>query len=39
MIDNDRHRNVYVKVSAFYALGRMAAPYTDLAPLIRVFAL
>lgn len=30
-----RHRNVYVKVSAFYALGRKAAPYTDLAPLIR----
>jgi predicted TIM-barrel fold metal-dependent hydrolase len=30
-----RHRNVKVKVSAFYALGRKAAPYTDLAPLIR----
>ena len=30
-----RHRNVNVKVSAFYALGRKAAPYTDLAPLIR----
>jgi predicted TIM-barrel fold metal-dependent hydrolase len=30
-----RHRNVYVKVSAFYALGRKAEPYTDLAPLIR----
>ncbi len=23
-----RHRNVYVKVSAFYALGRKSAPYT-----------
>jgi predicted TIM-barrel fold metal-dependent hydrolase len=30
-----RHRNVYVKVSAFYALGRKAAPYLDLAPMIR----
>jgi predicted TIM-barrel fold metal-dependent hydrolase len=30
-----RHRNVSVKVSAFYALGRKAVPYTDLAPLIR----
>jgi predicted TIM-barrel fold metal-dependent hydrolase len=29
------HRNVKVKVSAFYALGRKQAPYTDLAPLIR----
>jgi predicted TIM-barrel fold metal-dependent hydrolase len=33
-----KHRNVQVKVSAFYALGRKSAPYTDLAPLIkRVF--
>ena len=33
-----KHRNVAVKVSAFYALGRKAAPYTDLSPLIkRVF--
>ncbi len=33
-----KHRNAAVKVSAFYALGRKAAPYTDLAPLIqRVF--
>jgi predicted TIM-barrel fold metal-dependent hydrolase len=30
-----RHSNVKVKVSAFYALGRKQAPYTDLAPLIR----
>lgn len=30
-----RHKNVKVKVSAFYALGRKQAPYTDLAPLIR----
>lgn len=30
-----RHRNVYVKVSAFYALGRKTAPYLDLAPMIR----
>jgi predicted TIM-barrel fold metal-dependent hydrolase len=30
-----RHRNVFVKVSAFYALGRKQAPYTDLEPLIR----
>ncbi len=32
------HRNVTVKVSAFYALGRKTPPYIDLAPLIlRVF--
>jgi predicted TIM-barrel fold metal-dependent hydrolase len=30
-----KHRHVHVKVSAFYALGRKAAPYTDLVPLIR----
>ena len=30
-----RHPRLAVKVSAFYALGRKAAPYTDLAPLIR----
>jgi predicted TIM-barrel fold metal-dependent hydrolase len=30
-----KHRHVYVKVSAFYALGRKQAPYTDLAPMIR----
>lgn len=32
------YKKVYVKVSAFYALGKKQAPYTDLAPLIqRVF--
>jgi predicted TIM-barrel fold metal-dependent hydrolase len=30
-----RHRHVHVKVSAFYALGRKTAPYTDLVPMIR----
>jgi predicted TIM-barrel fold metal-dependent hydrolase len=30
-----KHRNVKVKVSAFYALGRKQPPYTDLEPLIR----
>jgi predicted TIM-barrel fold metal-dependent hydrolase len=30
-----RHRRVHVKVSAFYALGRKTAPYTDLVPMIR----
>jgi predicted TIM-barrel fold metal-dependent hydrolase len=30
-----QHPNVKVKVSAFYALGRKQAPYTDLVPLIR----
>ena len=30
-----RHRNAYVKVSAFYALGKKRAPYTDLGPMIR----
>jgi predicted TIM-barrel fold metal-dependent hydrolase len=30
-----KHSHVYVKVSAFYALGRKRAPYTDLVPLIR----
>ena len=30
-----KHRNLYVKVSAFYALGRKQAPYTDLEPMIR----
>lgn len=33
-----RHRNVAVKLSAFYTLGRKRPPYIDLAPLIlRVF--
>ncbi len=30
-----RHRNVYVKTSAFYALGRKHPPYLDLIPMIR----
>jgi predicted TIM-barrel fold metal-dependent hydrolase len=30
-----RHKHVNVKVSAFYALGKKQAPYTDLAPFIR----
>lgn len=30
-----RHKRVYVKTSAFYALGGKQAPYTDLAPMIR----
>ena len=30
-----KHANVMVKVSAFYALGKKAPPYADLAPLIR----
>jgi predicted TIM-barrel fold metal-dependent hydrolase len=30
-----KHSNTYVKLSAFYALGLKAAPYLDLAPMIR----
>lgn len=30
-----RHRNTYVKTSAFYALGKKQRPYTDLGPMIR----
>ncbi len=30
-----RHENVYVKTSAFYALGEKKTPYLDLAPMIR----
>jgi predicted TIM-barrel fold metal-dependent hydrolase len=30
-----RHKSVKVKLSAFYALGRKQAPYTDLVPMIR----
>lgn len=30
-----RYRDVHVKTSAFYALGKKQAPYTDLAPMIR----
>ncbi len=30
-----RHKNVSVKVSAFYALGKKQSPYLDLGPMIR----
>jgi predicted TIM-barrel fold metal-dependent hydrolase len=30
-----RHKHTHVKVSAFYALGKKQAPYTDLGPMIR----
>lgn len=30
-----RHRHSYIKVSAFYALGKKRPPYDDLAPMIR----
>ena len=30
-----RHQRVYVKVSAYYALGKKRAPYLDLIPMIR----
>ncbi|MCC7086247.1 MAG: amidohydrolase [Pirellulales bacterium] len=30
-----RHKNVYVKLSAFYFLSSLGPPYTDVAPLIR----
>lgn len=30
-----RHKNVSVKISAFYALGKKTMPYHDLAPLIK----
>ena len=30
-----RHKNVFVKVSAFYALGKKKPPYHDLAPMIK----
>ena len=35
LCDLSRHRNVYVKVSAFYALGRKQYPYTDMGLMIR----
>ena len=34
LCDMARHKKVMVKVGAFYALGKKAAPYTDLAGLI-----
>jgi predicted TIM-barrel fold metal-dependent hydrolase len=30
-----KHKHVYVKISAFYALGKKTPPYTDLAPMVR----
>jgi predicted TIM-barrel fold metal-dependent hydrolase len=30
-----RHKNANVKVSAYYALGKKVAPYTDLGPMIK----
>lgn len=33
-----RHENTYVKTSAFYALGKKAAPYTDLGGMIHKLA-
>lgn len=35
LCDLAQHPRVYVKVGAFYALGKKAPPYLDLAPLIR----
>jgi predicted TIM-barrel fold metal-dependent hydrolase len=35
LCDMAQHKNVWVKVGAFYALGEKKPPYTDLAPLIR----
>jgi predicted TIM-barrel fold metal-dependent hydrolase len=35
LCDLARHKHVAVKVSAFYALGKKASPYLDLAPMAR----
>jgi predicted TIM-barrel fold metal-dependent hydrolase len=35
LCDMAKHKNVLVKVGAFYCLGAKKPPYTDLAPLIR----
>ncbi len=35
LCDMARHKQVTVKISAFYALGKKQAPYYDLAPLIK----
>jgi len=35
LCDMAQHKNVWVKVGAFYALGAKKPPYTDLEPLIR----
>ncbi|MBD16570.1 MAG: amidohydrolase [Planctomycetaceae bacterium] len=34
LINLSRHKNVYVKVSAFYALGKQQPPYLDFLPMI-----
>lgn len=31
-----KHKNTYVKVSAYYALGKKMSPYIDLVPMIRL---
>lgn len=35
LCDMARHKNVTVKVSAFYALGKKTPPYGDMAPMIK----
>ncbi len=35
LCDLARHANIFVKVGAFYALGKKTPPYLDLAPLIK----
>lgn len=35
LCDLAQHKNVYVKLSAFYALGAKRPPYTDIIPMIR----
>lgn len=35
LVNMARHKNVYVKVGAFYALGKKTPPYLDLLPMIR----
>jgi len=35
LCDMARHKNVTVKVSAFYALGKKKSPYHDLSPMIK----
>jgi predicted TIM-barrel fold metal-dependent hydrolase len=35
LCDMAKHKHTYVKVSAFYALGKKKPPYLDLAPLIK----
>ena len=30
-----KHKNTYVKISAYYALGKKKPPYLDLVPMIR----